>query len=309
MYDTIRLSLQIDSYKDFGYSKAMMNLNNITEHLKEDGQIYVSANLKNLRVTLSSQRVSLSGSLAKYFLPDNFHTLTRSDSKRALEQLSDDLHLPINESKVTRIDFSQNFLMNYKPESYYKYLGDCRYYNRLTQQKSLYYSNSLRTKLFYNKIAEAKHKRFPIPEIFLNENVLRYELRFISKLPNQFNISELKAKMLYNEQFYISLFDRWHSEYSTINKINNINFNFKVMNSPKDFIKQLQLFAIHSIGQDRIMAEIEHLRAAKQFDKPEYYSRLKKEIKHICSHSKLSESSELINELNSKIADSKRFYR
>ena len=43
------------------------------------------------------------------------------------------------------------------------------------------------------------------------------------------------------------------------------------MNSPKDFMKQLQLYAISNIGQDRIMAEIENLRASKKFDKHEYY--------------------------------------
>ncbi len=309
MYDTIHFSLPIDRVGCFDYSKTMQHLSNYTEHLKNDGQVYVSGNLKNLRVSLSGQGIHLKGSLAKYFLPDNFHTLTRSDSKRAIEQLSDELHLPMNQSKVNRIDFSDNFLMKYKPESYYKYLGDSQHYNRLTQQRSLYYSNTLRTKLFYNKIAEAKYSRLTIPEVWSNQNVMRYELRFTGKLPKQFNVSDVKAEMLYEERFYISLFDRWHSEYQSIDKINSINFNFSNMNSPKDFMKQLQLYAIANIGQDRIMQEIEHLRTSKKFDKPEYYSRLKKDIKHLCSLPKLTESSELIDELDKKIKDSKRYYR
>jgi hypothetical protein len=309
MYDTINLSLPIEKINANDFSRILGNLTAITEHKKIDGQEYIIANLKNMKVYLSGQKVSLKGSLAKYFLPDNFHTLTRSDSKRAIEQLSDELHLPMNESIVKRIDFSENFLMNHKPESYYIYLGDSHHYNRLTQEKSLYYSNSLRTKLFYNKIAESKYKRLDIPEVWSCQNVLRYELRFLSRLPKQFNVSEVKAEMLSDERFYISLFDRWHSEYQSINKINSFNFNFSNMNSPKDFMKQLQLYAISNIGQDRIMAEIEHLRASKKFDKPEYYSRLKKDIKQICSLPKLTESSELIDELDKKINDSKRFYR
>jgi hypothetical protein len=309
MYDTIKLSIPIEKIDEDGISRLLQNLPDFTEHKKKDGQEYVSGNLKNFRVNLSGQGVHLTGSLAKYFLPDNLHTLTRSDSKRALEQLSDELHLPIKDAIVKRIDFSQNFLMKYKPESYYKYLGESQHYNRLTQEKSLYYSNGLRTKLFYNKIAEAKHKRIEIPEIWKNENVLRYELRFKDRLPLQFNISELKASMLYDDKFYIGLFDRWHSEYQSINKINIFNLNLTDMNSPNDFMKQLQLYAISSIGQDRIMSEIEHLRASKIFDKPEYYSRLKKNIKQLCSMPKLTESSELIDELDKKVADSKRFYR
>lgn len=309
MYDTINLSLPIDRVGNFDYLKTIEHISNITEHLKEDGQVYVSGNLKNLRVSLSGQGIYLKGSLAKYFLPDNLHTLTRSDSKRAIEQLSDELHLPMNESIVKRIDFSENFLMNHNPEFYYKYLGDCNHYNRLTQERSLYYSNNLRTKLFYNKIAEAKHSRLAIPEVWGNQNVLRYELRFLGRLPKQFNISEVKAELLSDERFYMNLFDRWHSEYQSIDKINTINFNLNNMNSPKDFMKKLQLYAISNIGQDRIMAEIEHLRASKKFDKPEYYSRLKKDIKQICSLPNLTESSELIDELDKKISDSKRYYR
>jgi len=309
MYDTINLSLPIDRVGSFDYSKTIEHLSNITEHLKDDGQVYISGNLKNLRVSLSGQGIYLKGSLAKYFLPDNFHTLTRSDSSRAIEQLSDELHLPMNESLVKRIDFSQNFLMKQKPESYYKHLGDCLHYNRLTQERSLYYSNTLRTKLFYNKVAEAKYSRLSIPEIWSNQNVLRYELRFLGRLPKQFNISEIKADLLSDEFFYMSLFDKWHSEYQSINKINTINFNLTDMNSPKDFMKQLQLYAIANIGQDKIMQEIEHLRASKKFEKPEYYSRLKKEIKQLSSLPKLTESSELIDELDLKIRDSKRYYR
>jgi hypothetical protein len=309
MYDTINLTLPINSFECSDYSKKLQHLSNYTEHIKNDGQVYISAYLKNLRVYLSNHKLSLSGSLAKYFMPDNFHTLTRADSKRAIEKLSDELHLSMNKSIVKRIDFSENFLMKYKPESYYKYLGDCRHYNRLTQERSLYYSNALRTKLFYNKLAEAKHSRLTIPEVWKNQNVLRYELRFLNRLSSQFNISDVKAEMLSDEKFYIGLFDRWHSEYQSINKINSINFNFSNMNSPKDFMKQLQLYAIHSIGQDRVMAEIEHLRVSKKFDKPEYYSRLRKEIKQISSLPELTESSELIDELDKKVSDSKRFYR
>lgn len=309
MYDTISLTFPINQSGFFDYSLIMQHLTNYTEHQKKDGQIYVSGYLKNLKVYLSNERLNLSGSLAKYFLPDNFHTLTRSDSKRAIEQLSDEIHLPMNQSIVKRIDFSENFLMNHKPESYYKYLGDCQHYNRLTQERSLYYSNALRTKLFYNKIAEAKHSRLAIPEVWSDQNVLRYELRFLGRLPKQFNISEVKAEMLYDDKFYIGLFDRWHSEYQSINKINSINFNLNNMNSPTDFMKQLQLYAISNIGQDRILAEIEHLRASKKFDKPEYYSRLKKKIKQLCNLPKLTESSELIDELDKKIRDSKRYYR
>ncbi|MDP1725570.1 MAG: hypothetical protein Q8M15_02210 [Bacteroidota bacterium] len=309
MYDTINLWLAMDRAGGFDFSKTILNLSDITEHKKEDGQVYISGNLDNYKVTISGQGISLKGSLAKYFLPDNFHTLTRSDSARAFDKMADKLYLPIDQAKVSRIDFAQNFLMDYEPEAYYKYLGECQHYNRLPQAKSLYYSNGLRQKLFYNKIAEGKAKGLSLPDVWDGGNVLRYEIRFTSRLPKQFNLPEVIASTLFDEKFYMGMFDRWQAEYEAINKLHSINFNLSDMNSPKDFWKQINLMAVNMIGQDKIMQEIENLRAKNAFDKPEYYSRLKKEIKELCKTPDITTSSDLVGELDKKIKVAKRYYR
>jgi hypothetical protein len=309
MYDTINLWLPIDKAGSFDLGRTLQNLTGITEHIKDDGQVYASGYLNNYKVNISGQGVSLKGSLAKYFLPDNFHTLTRSDSARTFEMMADELYLPIQKAKVNRIDFAQNFLMDFEPEAYYNFLGECQYYNRQPQSKSLYYSNGLRQKVFYNKIAEGKAKGLSLPDVWNGQNVLRYEMRFKSRLPNQFNQAEITASSLSDEKFYITIFDKWLAEYEAINKLNSINFNKSNMNSPKDFKKQLELFAINMIGQDKIMQEIENLRHQKAFDKPEYYSRLKKEIKELCKTPEMTASSDLVAELDKKIKASKRYYR
>lgn len=309
MYDTINLWLPIDNANSIDVNKTLQHLSNITEHTRNDGQNYVSGYLKNYKINLSGQGVSLKGSLAKYFLPDNFNTLTRSDSARAFEMMADELYLPIEKAKVSRIDFSQNFLMDYEPEAYYNFLGECQYYNRQPQSKSLYYSNGLRQKLFYNKIAEGKAKGLSLPDVWNGQNVLRYEMRFTSRLPKQFNRPEITASTLLDEKFYMSLFDRWQAEYEAINKLHSINFNLSDMNSPKDFWKQINLMAVNMIGQDKIMQEIENLRHQKAFDKPEYYSRLKKEIKDLCKTPEMTASSDLVAELDKKIKTAKRYYR
>lgn len=311
MYDTIHLWLPIAEARSFDLSKSktVQGLSSTTEHQKADGQVYVSGYLSNYKVCISGQGVSLKGSLAKYFLPDNFHTLTRSDSERAFEKMADELHLPIQRAKVCRIDFAQNFLMRYEPEAYYSYLGECQYYNRQPQTKSLYYSNGLRQKVFYNKIAEGKAKGMSLPEVWSGQHVLRYEMRFISRLPKQFNRADISASTLSDDKFYIQIFDKWLAEYEAINKLNSVNFNLSSMNSPKDFWKQINLMAINMIGQDRIMQEVENLRHQKAFDKPEYYSRLKKEIKELCKTPELTASSDLVAELDQKIKAAKRYYR
>lgn len=309
MYDTVNLWLPIDRVESCDISNTIQHLSNLTEHQKNDGQVYISGTLSNYKVIISGQGISLKGSLSKYFLSDNFQTLTRSDSARAIEKLSDELCLPIEKAKVNRIDFSQNLLMDYEPEAYFRFLGECQYYKRLPQPKSLYYANGLRQKLFYNKIAEAKSKGIFLPDVWKGQNVLRYEIRYIRRLPSQFNRQEVLASVLPDEKFYINLFDRWHLEYKTINKLHSINFNLSEMKSPKDFWKQINLIAINMIGQDKIMQEIENLRIQRAFDKPEYYSRLKKEIKELCKTPELTSSSDLVEELDKKIETAKRFYR
>jgi hypothetical protein len=310
MYDSINLWLSNEQagIKDL-LAFSEKHLQNITVHNKQDGQIIYSGLLRNYKVNVSLSGISLKGSLAKYFLPDNFHTLNRGDSQRAIEMMADDLHLPIDKAKVGRIDFAQNFLMRYEPKAYYSYLGDCQHYKRFAQPESVYYNNGLRTKLFYNKVAEGKAKGLSLPDVWNGQNVLRYELRFTSRLPQQFNIQEVTAKTLYDEQFYISLVRNWIDEYKAINKLNLINFNLTNMNSPKDFRKQLELIAVNAIGQETIMQMIEEMRIKRSFDKPEYYSRLKKDLRELCKTPELTTSSDMVAELDKKIEAVRQHYR
>lgn len=310
MYDTINLWLSSEQagIKDL-LAFSERHLQQLSSICRQDGQVIYSGHLSNYKVNVSQAGISLKGSLAKYFLPDNFHTLTRGDSQRAIEMMADDLNLPMDRAKVSRIDFAQNFLMRYEPKAYYFYLGDCQHFKRLPQPESLYYTNKLRTKLFYNKVAEGKAKGLMLPDVWNDQNVLRYELRFTSRLPQQFNRAEVMASTLYDEQFYISMVRHWIDEYKAIHKINSITFNLTEMKSPKDFRKQLELITINAIGQDRLMQMIEEMRLKKAFDKPEYYSRLKKELRELSRSPDLTIASDMVAELDKKIEAARQYYR
>jgi hypothetical protein len=307
MYDTINLWLGRDEAAGSDLLACLSSLSNVSENSK-DGQYYHKGNLKNYTVFINDIGISLKGSLAKYHLNDNINTLTRGDSHRAIEQMADELGLPIGKAKVNRIDFAKNMLMRYEPEAYYQYLGDCQYYQRLLQPKSLYYNNSLRIKLFYNKIAEAKKKRVTIPEVVQDQNLLRYELRFVRRLSKQFK-TEVTASQLADERFYMELMKRWIQEYQNIQKLNLINLNHSKMRTPKDFWKQGNLHWIKLIGQDTAMRMVDDMRARQVFEKPEYYSRLRKEIRELCSKPDLTETSELITELDKKVNRVQMYYR
>ncbi len=262
MFDTINLWLPIDDAGIHNFDKSIKSLNQINECINDDGQVSIHGNLNNYKVKLSGKGVSLKGSLAKYYLPDNFHTLTRSDTARAIEKLSDEINLPIHLAKVSRIDFAQNLIMNYEPQAYYSFLGECQYYKRQKWENSLYYKNENRTKLFYNKIKEGKSKGLKLPDVWNGQNVLRYEMRFTKRIKKQFNQLEINASNLSDEKFYMKIFDKWMDEYTAINKINNLKFDLSKMKSPKDYLNNLLLRQILIDGQDKIMQEIEDLRLA-----------------------------------------------
>ena len=309
MFDTLKLYVRQDSVRDVDLmAETPVYLEDTTAHEKQD-QIYYSGTLENLRIYVSERGVSINGSLAKYYLSDNMQTLRRQDTEQAIQKLSDDLHLPIKEAQVSRVDFADNFIMVYKPEVYYPYLGESHYFERFTQPESLYYSNKSRTLLFYDKPAEAKSKGYKIPEVWTGKNVLRYEIRYRRRLNKQLKVPEVIAKTLYDEQFYIKLTDRYVSDFKSIHKNAKISLDIESMATVKDFWDQMALMKIKEIGQAGAVDLVEELRAKDVFDKPEYYSRLKKQIRDKSKKFQASDSTPLIQELESKISKLKRYYR
>jgi len=310
MYDTIHLWLPTEKGGSYSPNQASKSLSLLTEHQKHGGEVYFSGMLNGTyRVNFSEKGVSLKGSLAKFFLNDNFSTLTRSDCSRAFEKMADDLSLPIDHATVTRLDFAQNFIMQYQPEVYYPYLGHSRYYKRLSQPKSVYWANGTKTKLIYDKVAEAKTKKNSIPDIWQGQKVLRYELRYTKRLPKNLKQPEIKAYTLSKEKFYVALVDQWIAEYDSIQKLNEINLNYPKMKSPKVALDLLLAEKINEMGPQKSMDWVEGLRARAAFEKPEYYSRLKKEMMKRLKNLDLTTTSDLITELDKKVRSVKKYYR
>lgn len=309
MYDTIKLYLRQDSVRNTDLlAEVPVYLENLTAHEKKD-QIYYSGTLENLRIYVSERGVSMQGSLAKFYLNDNIQTLTRQDSERSICKLSDELHLPIHKANVSRIDFAHNFIMKYQPEVYYQYLGESQYFKRYIQPESLYYKNGNRTKLFYDKPSETKNRGSAIPEIWSDKNVLRYEIRYRRRLNKQFKEPEIKAGTLYEESFYIKLVKRYVSDYQSIHKHSEFIFDTDKMSTPKDVKDQLALIGLMAIGKNRFPELVEEWREKDILRKPEYYSRVKRDMRELAKKYQAKDSTPLIEELDSKISALKRCYR
>ena len=303
MYDTIHLKLPIEDIVDFDLGVICSGLDNMSEHFYSSEELHIKGNIgKNIQVGISSKNITIKGSLAKYYLGNNFETLTMAQTKEAIAELSNQLNVPIYDAEVKRIDFSDNIIVDYKPHTYYNYLGDSTYFTRNTiESNSLYYNGSSKTKLFYDKIAWAKSKREDIPQEWIGKNVLRFELRYEKRLKNQFNLLEVNASLLYDEDFYLRLLNNWKEEYSSILKLNDIIPHYDYIKTPKDVSKHLELLGIQSLGYDRVMKEIDNLKNLKVMTNPEYYSRVKQRVNLLYNDSNLTSTSKLITELDKKI--------
>lgn len=305
MYDTIHLKLPIDRVGDLYLDSICSRLDRISQSTYPNGQNVISGHLsENIRVSISDVNISIKGSLGKYYFGNNFETLSLNQTREALMKMSDDLSLPIEDAKVTRIDFSDNLIMDYKPQAYYNYLGKCTYYRRNPlESNSLYYNGSKKTKLFYDKIAWAKSKKIEIPSEWVGKNVLRFEMRYEKGLNKQFSLPEVSAEKLYDNDFYLNLLSKWRQEYLSIVKLGNIVCNYELIKTPKDVSKRFELIGMQTYGYDRVMKEIENMEFQGVMTNSRSYSRVRNNAINLFSDSNQTTTSDLILELDKKIND------
>jgi hypothetical protein len=304
MVDTVKFWQPFDMCNKGSVVKSIVNmLDNATQHTNHDGKVFYTGHTLGMKTSVSSNGLSLTGSLCKSYLNDNFQTLTRQCTQRAIEQLSDLIHISLIGAKVSRVDIGHNFLMNEAPENYYYFLGGSKHFARLSQPHSITYQQGLRTKLFYNKVEEAKSKKLLLPEIFENRHVLRYELRFMSRLPKQFNKAIVTAQDLYNEAFYIDMLQRWIDEYNMIQKHKLLTPKTEFMTN-KEATDYFLAMLIEIQGQNNALEMANHLK--DRFTNPREFKRFKAKINGLKD---LTQESDLIKELGTKINRVKNHFR
>ena len=250
MYDTVNFWLPQSKAGGVDFlTETPYYLENVGEHIYNNGEIVITGNLNGLKIILKEHQMKIrDGSLCKWYLGDNFQTMGRGDTQKAIERLSDTLHVPIREAIVTRLDIGRNFETRFPPEVYFNHLGSLRNFIRLKEPNGIYYCQSSKQLCFYDKIAEPKaHKAF-IPKQYEGKNVLRYELRYLERIAAKLHMKEVTAAMLYDEAFYIGLMNRWGDAYMAIQKINDASLNFQAMKSKSQLYKMGVVSLTEQVG-------------------------------------------------------------
>jgi len=311
MYDTVFLRLTQAEVNGVDFLEEVpCFLEDVGEHIYS-GFPFITGNLNGLKVTANRYQLKVKdGSLCKYLLGDNFQTMGRGDTQRAIEKLSDTLHLPMGKAVVTRMDIAQNFIVKHPPQVYLNHLGALRYANRLQEPSGLYYSLNGGRLCFYDKNKEQKSKREEIPDLYNGRNVLRYERRYTQRIAAKFGVAEVTGAMLYDEAFYIEALNRWKADYQAIQKINDITLNFQAMKTKQELYKMGILSLTEQAGgQVEMINQINEAQQRGELTKKQAYD-LRVAVNEACQLKEgLTVPNEAIQELDKKVAEAVRFYR
>jgi hypothetical protein len=168
------------------------------------------------------------------------------------------------------------------------------YHSRGKEQK--------RTLVFYNKAREVSERSGVIPDAFQNENLLRYESRWNTRLPQQLKENEVTGKTLYDSRFYNKIIELWADNYFKIDKHKNINIEamnqIKTVSDATDFICAI---ALQKLQPDEVQSILEDMKRQNVFSDPKYYSRLKNKLKDISTKTEITEINSLVMELDNEI--------
>ncbi len=312
MFDTIHFRLKktdLQGRVDFIEDLPGL-LTDVATTERDDGTIWVRGNLGNLTINANDFSMFVGyGSICKWFLGDNFKALGINDTRRAIECLSDMLHLPMNEAAITRVDVAGNFIMKYPAIVYFDHLGDLRATKRLQQPDGVYYSQSAKQAVFYDKIKEEKKHREPIPELYAGKNVLRYENRIVRRLPKVLRVPEVKAAMLYQREFYNTLLNQWSNTYKAIHKISNTTIDFKMITTKRGLFNWGLLTGIESIGgQAEMLRQIAEAQQRGELTNKQAHD-LRAAVKSACRvDGVMVTESDAIQELDKKVAEAVKMY-
>lgn len=310
MYDT--LNCWIDRYKIGNPFDVVQYLSDLEErHSKQRGYRCIGR-VGDYKVTVNNMGLFFAGSLAKFQLPSNVYTLTRQTAAEAIERMSDLLHINFGAADVTRLDVSTVFPTKRPPTDYYSRLGVKPYYKRRQPyQDTLYYLQSERQLIFYDKTKEATAKGAKIPDTLVNCNLMRYEARITKHICRHCQRNEVTAATLTDGNFYYGIVKRWSDEYKTIRKISNSNIMESTPKTPKEAENALFSMLLQNGGQSCIDEYLNDLRARGAFTESKYYTRLKSNLNKRLQGGGLlaAGDDELIKELDMAVANVANYAR
>lgn len=309
--DTINIRLSAENCKGIDLMKETPQyLTNVSKHYFEGGNTAISGRFGNFKATVTERSLKIKdGSLTKWYLGDNLKIMSRGDIQRAFEKMSDELHLPIHKAEIIRFDFGKNIVLNNDVNLYLHYLGNNGRYVRCEQPSGINYKMKNRELCLYDKIREMKHRREYLLPLYQNSNVIRIEKKYLSGLCKQFNQNYISTSTLYDEAFYTTVTKDWYKDFTNIQKINLFKIDISMITK----VSELETLGILALVQQQggELAFIQNIN--ERYKKGELTKKqahdLREQVKKSCTHSLQTYQSDLVQELEQKVAEAVRYYR
>lgn len=303
MFDNVHLRLTTVGVDT---STIVSRLSNAKQTVDIDtGECRTFGYLNNLRVSVYESGLYIVGSLAKYYNGGNVYTLNRKDTERAVEKLSSELGVDISSAKVTYLEFGDAFIMLYPVQEYLKRLSAMPRLARNQQESTLYFQTKgiedPKKFVFYDKETELRKKKEPLPDGFKGLYLLRYEMRFKNRLPQQLGWPEVTASTLYNREFYRKMLNLYQQSYFSITKRKTLRPSaLRDIKNPKDAFDCLVGMLISQSDPNQIEDFIGDITTGTNLDRVQLY-RLGKMVERVSTKGKLMEQDELVAELDNHI--------
>ena len=253
--------------------------------------------------------ILITGSLAKFHLGSNIETLARKPTARAVEHLSDALNQPMARARVFRVDLAQTFAMEKPPSEYIRFfLAPPRMSRHDYPGETLTFSNTLRSILFYDKLAEMRRKRERFDDRDENErpsrfhgrsNLLRYEVQFKKSLGRAFHETELRAASLSEPEFYEKMTRKWEEQYFKLGRVCLIGQPVRGT-TVKSRVNFLAAIGLRDYGPQRYFDDIETDLRAGLIDKYQAV-RLRKNGRELLRVEGITAAGDPLEELDAKV--------
>ncbi len=276
--------------------------------IKPDGTIHYFGFINNLQVYYSASRLTIIGSLTKFYFGNNIRTLTRQEINKAIKKLELILDFSLDNFRFSRLDISANFEMVYSISSYLDCLVEAKQYDPVIRKNSKDFINTRKTIKFYDKVDESKNKNNK--ELILinglnDKYILRYELQIKKELREVLK-QIAYVKDLKDDKFIQKLLNLWKKEFHKIKKSKKVlNYEEIQINNKTDVIEYFALTKINEFGTESTLKLFKKLQKESKISRNAYYS-LKKKIEN--KGSKFTYTDKYENELSNKIDDFSKSY-
>ncbi len=228
MIDTIKMVLLP---KDAGLTSwdvemIISKLNNYEKFKLNDTQIKIYGWLRNFKVSLYNNELTIEGSIAKYFNRNNIQNFDWRSLDTAVKFLGEELDIPLYNAKISRIDIGINIELDYAIPEYFYGLKNVEYCQRISRHRTTlrYEKNSFRHSfILYDKLVEsASNKKKLIKDIEYYkpdvDNLIRIELQLQERVNEFFKTTDLRMHNLTNPQFCKTILKSWIDFYQSIRK-------------------------------------------------------------------------------------------